>query len=91
MEEVQCAGEDVEKAEETKGAEDGNNKGLSESSKEDILVYITILLITLLAAIVVAIKVVLLDVHSDKYSDLFLSNDEPETNRTSLGPTTTQG
>ena len=83
MEEIQNFDEDIEKAEKKKRAEDDSNRGLSESSKEDILVYITILLITILAAIVVAIKVVLFDVDSDKYSDFFMSKDEHETNQTS--------
>ena len=83
MEEVQSVDKDIEKGEEKKGTDDDENRALSESSKENILVYVTLLLVTILAAIITVIKIVLLDIDSDKYSNLFKSNGEQETNQTS--------
>ena len=83
MEDIQNMGKDIEKSEEKKGVEKDDKKGLSQSSKENILVYVAILLVIILAATLTAIKIVSIDIHSDKYSHLFDSNGEHRTNQTS--------
>ena len=85
MEEIQSAAKDIEKDDQKKGVGEDENKVLSESTKENLLVYVTLLLVTLLAAVITVIKIVLIDLDSDKYSNLFDSNDANNTNQTSLG------
>lgn len=68
-------GDDVEKGDgntETKAPE--NKPGMSQSSKDDIGVCVTILAITLLAIIVTSIKIVTIDMHSVQYAGLFGNN-----------------
>ena len=83
MEDIQSISKDIEKGEDKKGAEKDDKKGLSQSSKENIFVYVAILLVIILAATLTAIKIVSIDIHSDKYSHLFDSNGEHRTNQTS--------
>ncbi len=85
MEDNQSAVKAIEKGDQIQGGGEDENKVLSESSKENILVYVTLLLVTILAAVITAIKIVLVDLDSEKYSNLFDSNDEHNTNQTSFG------
>jgi hypothetical protein len=68
--------EDIEKGDENKDTKDlqkEGKQGMSQSSKDDIGVCVTILLITLLAIIVTSIKIVLLDMNGE-YATLFGNN-----------------
>ena len=70
--------EDLEKGEETKDTKDlvdtkekDVKAGMSQSSKDDIGVCVTIILITVLAIIVTSVKIVLIDMNSGEYPGLF--------------------
>lgn len=86
--------EDLEKGEEAKDTQDlvkdpqekDGKAGMSQSSKDDLGVCVTIILITVLAIIVTSIKIVLIDMHSKDYAALF-GNDIPTTTTTSAPPT----
>ena len=68
-------GEDVEKGDEKAESKAVDNKpGMSQSSKDDIGVCVTILAITVLAIIVTSIKIVIIDMHSTQYASLFGNN-----------------
>ena len=61
-------GDDVEKADEiieTKDLQKDPKQGMSQGSKDDIGVCVTILAITLLAIIVTSIKIIIIDMHSE--------------------------
>ena len=65
-------GEDVEKGDDKTESKVVDNKaGMSQSSKDDIGVCVTILAITVLAIIVTSIKIVIIDMHSTQYAKLF--------------------
>ena len=70
-------GDDVEKADEnteTKDLQKDPKQGMSQSSKDDIGVCVTILAITVLAIIVTSIKIIIIDMHSEQYASLFGNN-----------------
>ena len=71
-------GNDPEKAEIIEDSKDlpkdATKAGMSQSSKDDIGVCVTIILITILAIIVTSIKIVLIDMHSVEYASLFGNN-----------------
>ena len=68
-------GEDMEKGDEkTESKAVDNKQGMSQSSKDDIGVCVTILAITVLAIIVTSIKIVIIDMHSTQYAKLFGNN-----------------
>ena len=70
-------GDDVEKADEnteTKDLHKDPKQGMSQGSKDDIGVCVTILAITLLAIIVTSIKIIIIDMHSEQYASLFGNN-----------------
>ena len=74
-------GEDLEKGDESKETKDlvepkekEPEKGMSQSSKDDIGVCVTIILITVLAIIVTSIKIVVIDMYSPEYAALFGNN-----------------
>ena len=80
--------DDVEKGEDTvdtKDAQKDQKSGMSQSSKDDMGVCVTIILITVLAIIVTSIKIVLIDMHDIKYAELFGKN---ITTTTTTMPTT---
>ena len=83
METIQSVSKDIEKGEDKKELEKDDKKGLSQSSKENIFVYVAVLMVIILAATLTAIKIVSIDIHSDKFSHLFNSNGEHGTNQTS--------
>lgn len=66
---------DIENGGVENGTTEKENKGMSQSLKEDIHVYVTILLVILLGLVITLIKVGLLDMNPDgKYSSLFGSD-----------------
>ena len=68
-------GDDAEKGDGNTESKDVQNKpGMSQSSKDDIGVCVTILAITFLAIIVTTIKIVIIDMHSEQYAALFGNN-----------------
>mgnify|MGYP001295663034 CR=1 FL=1 len=78
-------GEDVEKGDEKTESKTVDNKpGMSQSSKDDIGVCVTILAITFLAIIVTSIKIIVIDMHSDQYASLFGNNVTTSTATTTL-------
>ena len=69
-------GDDVEKGDENTETKDVKDTKpvMSQSSKDDIGVCVTILAITFLAIIVTTIKIVIIDMHSPQYAALFGNN-----------------
>lgn len=66
--------DETKEAEATRDAAHDKDKGMSQSSKDDIGVCVTIILITVLAVIVTSIKIVLIDMHSAEYANFFGTN-----------------
>ena len=69
--------DDVEKGDDTvdiKDVQKDEKSGMSQSSKDDMGVCVTIILITILAVIVTSIKIVLIDMNDEKYAELFGKN-----------------
>jgi len=68
--------DDAEKGDVTTDNKDvqKDKPGMSQSSKDDIGVCVTILAITFLAIIVTTIKIVIIDMHSEQYAALFGNN-----------------
>lgn len=84
-------GDDVEKGDGTIENKDVQNKpGMSQSSKDDIGVCVTILAITFLAIIVTTIKIVVIDMHSTQYAALFGNNITTTPTTPDLPPTTVE-
>ena len=77
-------GKNKKNGKEEQVVESGGIFELSQSTKEVIHVYVAVSLITLLAATITFLKIFLIDMHSDEYAYMFESNDEHETNQTSL-------
>ena len=78
--------DDAEKGDVTTDNKDvqKDKPGISQSSKDDIGVCVTILAITFLAIIVYTIKIVIIDMHSEQYAALFGNN---VTTTTTAAPT----
>ena len=80
---------DIEKGGIEKGETEKENKGMSQSMKEDCQVYVTVLLFILFGTLLVMIKIALIDMNPEgKYSSIF-GSDQPNMTISQVFTTTT--